>query len=181
TVVTATGIFNVSTATCSYGCVNCCGFTGFAIAPGNVVCFIGDSLLLSAQGTDCLGHTTAFQNVTWGSSQTAVMTVDNSGLMSAVSVGQSTISAQLSDTEITQGQFCAPVPICPTARPVIPTDGTTVRVEVPTADIVGDIIAVSLAPTDLSGTLAVIAQGPSVNKTIFNGTQSGGTPTSSFN
>ena len=101
--------------------------------------------------------------------------------MSAVSVGQSTISAQLSDTEITQGQFCAPVPICPTARPVIPTDGTTVRVEVPTADIVGDIIAVSLAPTDLSGTLAVIAQGPSVNKTIFNGTQSGGTPTFSFN
>lgn len=53
-------------------------------------------------------------------------------------------------------------------------------VSVTTADIVADQIVVSLSPASSSGTLVVTAQGPSVSKTVFSGTRSGGQHTFSF-
>lgn len=53
-------------------------------------------------------------------------------------------------------------------------------VSVTTADIVSDQIVVSLSPASSSGTLVVTAQGPSVSKSVFNGTRSGGQHSFSF-
>lgn len=54
------------------------------------------------------------------------------------------------------------------------------KVLISAADIVSDQILVSLEPPNLSGNLVVTAFGPSVSKTLFNGTKASGNHTFSF-
>ena len=57
---------------------------------------------------------------------------------------------------------------------------TGFNVQITKADIVANQITVSMIPTGLSGTLTLTANGPSINKQLYSGVQSGGTTTFPF-
>jgi hypothetical protein len=86
-------VFNVVTGTCFGCCVPCCGVSDVFLDPGSDACAVGDTEQFHAAEEDCDGgivETTG--GGTWSSSNTAVMTVNNSGLMSAIGAGSAILS-----------------------------------------------------------------------------------------
>jgi IPT/TIG domain len=109
-IVIASGIYNVSTATCYCNCITCCAASNFAITPNPIICPVGGSIALSASAVDCNGYS-VYGN--YSSSNTAVITFDSSGNAYGVSVGQATINGSLDGQNYT-GQLCG-VSSCPTS------------------------------------------------------------------
>jgi len=131
TVVIAAGTYNVLTATCSGGCISCCGTSNFAIDPSNFYCPIGESMPCSAHGSDCYGNTVYPTVFSWTSNNTAVMTVNSSGVVQGVSGGQATINADLGFLDVYTGTICGSgLGSCPTQH--VGT-GTGATVQVPTS------------------------------------------------
>src|SRR5713226_1892399 len=122
TLVIAAGIYNVSTATCGGGCINCCGDSNFGISPNPILCPIGETMPCSSTAVDCHGYS-VFPS-SWSSSNTAVMTVNSSGQVTGVAVGSATITATFLSATVYTGQMYGGNG-CPTASPA-PTDPGTV-------------------------------------------------------
>ncbi len=123
TLVIAAGIYNVTTATCGGGCINCCGDSNFGISPNPILCPIGETMPCSSTAVDCHGYS-VFPS-SWSSSNTAVMTVNSSGQVTGVAVGSATITATFLSATVYTGQMCGGNG-CPTASPA-PTDPGTVK------------------------------------------------------
>src|SRR5713226_1855308 len=122
TLVIAAGIYNVSTATCGGGCINCCGDRNFGISPNPILCPIGETMPCSSTAVDCHGYS-VFPS-SWSSSNTAVMTVNSSGQVTGVAVGSAIITATFLSATVYTGQMYGGNG-CPTASPA-PTDPGTV-------------------------------------------------------
>jgi Bacterial Ig-like domain (group 2) len=111
TLVIAAGIYNVSTATCGGGCINCCGVSNFGIDPNPTYCPIGETMPCSSTAVDCNGN--EVYPSSWSSSNTAVMTVDGSGNVQGVAVGSATITAYFDNVVTYTGQICGGPISCP--------------------------------------------------------------------
>lgn len=84
-------VFNVVTGTCFGCCVPCCGTTDVFLDPSSDACTLGDSEQFTAMAEQCDGS--SFQTGgSWSSSNTSVMTVNSSGLMSTVGSGRATLA-----------------------------------------------------------------------------------------
>jgi len=114
TLVIAAGIYNVSTATCGGGCINCCGGSNFGISPNPIFCPIGETMPCSSTAVDCNGY--SFGPSSWSSDNPSVMTVNGSGVVTGVSVGQANIIATYLGATVYTGQMCGGNG-CPTASP----------------------------------------------------------------
>ena len=125
TLVIAAGIYNVTTATCGGGCITCCGYSSFQISPSPILCPIGDSMSCSALATDCNGYSSNL-GATWSSSNTSVMMVNSSGVVTGVAVGSATSTANFGSVPVYSGQYCGPNS-CPAGSPA-PSTGATVQV-----------------------------------------------------
>lgn len=131
--VVASGIYNVATATCEEGCINCCGVTeepgtNPQVTPNPFSCAAGDSIALGGSAEDCSGQYYSPDTNGWTSSDTSVATVDSVGNVTCVSGGSVTISASWSNMVEATGQLCGP-PSCPTGGFGAPAQGI---VQVPT-------------------------------------------------
>ncbi len=104
------GIYNVATATCGSSCITCCGDSNFGITPNPIYCPIGGSSPCGSTAVDCNGS--GVSPISWSSSNTAVMTVNSSGIVTGVSVGSATITANFGNVVINTGSICAPSPSC---------------------------------------------------------------------
>src|SRR6266478_4149156 len=114
TLVIAAGIYNVSTATCGGGWINCCGGSNFGISPNPIYCPIGQSMQCGSTAVDCNGY--SFGPSSWSSDNPSVMTVNGSGVVTGVSVGQANIIATYLGAGVYTGQMCGGNG-CPSASP----------------------------------------------------------------
>jgi len=89
-VIISGAVFNVLTGTCTNCCVPCCGTSDVLLVPSSDACFEGDATQFVAEAEQCDGSQFAAGG-TWSSNNTAVATIDSSGLMSAVGVGSATL------------------------------------------------------------------------------------------
>lgn len=149
TLVVASGIYNVATATCGGGCINCCGVTEVPgsnpdVYPNPFSCAVGDSITLSGGAEDCSGQYFSPSTNGWTSSNPSVATVDSVGNVTCVSGGSVTISASWSNLVAPTGQICGP-PSCPTENLGAPAQGT---VQVPTSL---QFVSVSVLPDGSTG------------------------------
>ena len=82
-----------------------------AISPAADTLVVGDTLRLAAEATDANGHTVAEAEFEWASSDTSVVRVDGSGLVTGVAAGEAEITATSSGvTGRAQVTVVAPVP-----------------------------------------------------------------------
>ena len=128
TLVIASGIYNVATATCQEGCINCCGVTeqpgtNPQVTPNPFSCALGGSVGLGGSAEDCSGQYYSPDTNGWTSSDTSVATVDSVGNVTCVGAGSVTISASWSNMVEATGQLCGP-PSCPTGGFGAPAQGT---------------------------------------------------------
>src|SRR6266436_6234567 len=121
TLVIAAGIYNVTNATCGGGCITCCGYSSFQISPSPILCPIGESMSCSALATDCNGYSSNL-GATWSSSNTSVMTVNSSGVVTGVAAGSATITANFGSVPVYSGQYCGNNS-CPAGSPAPCTGG----------------------------------------------------------
>jgi hypothetical protein len=84
-------VFNVVTGTCFGCCVPCCGISEVYFNQASYSCSVGSTQQVEVTEEDCDGGTSQVSGG-MSSSNTAVFTVDDSGLMTAVSAGSATIS-----------------------------------------------------------------------------------------
>jgi hypothetical protein len=127
TLVIAGGIYNVVDATCGLSCINCCGDSNFGVSPNPIYCPIGGSMQCGVTTVDCQGYS-VFPS-SWSSSNTAVMTVNSSGVLTGVSVGSANITAIYSFAPVYTGQICGGQN-CPTGSPQPSAPGdTTPRID----------------------------------------------------
>jgi len=163
------GTFNVQTATCGSVCINCCGYNNFVVLPSNYYCPVGQSMQCDLQGTNCNDGTSTF-SANWTSSNTSVMTINSSGVMTSVAPGTATIAGQVNSyIEVTQGQVCSGFnPVCPTGEP----GGSTTA----TVDSLVFTINGSPVPNDSQG---VVAKQPFILKIQAKNAQ-GVVPDTSF-
>ncbi len=112
--IIAAGIYNVSNATCGGGCINCCGGSNFGISPNPIFCPIGESMQCTSTAVDCNGY--SFGPSSWSSDNSSVMTVNGSGAVTGVSVGQANIIATYLGAGVYTGQMCGGNG-CPSASP----------------------------------------------------------------
>ncbi len=115
TLVIVGGIYNVANATCGSSCITCCGVSNFGISPNPILCPIGVASQCGSTAVDCNGYSVSPSS--WGSSNTAVMTVNSSGLVTGVSVGSATITAYFNNVPTYTGQICGGNPVCPRGSP----------------------------------------------------------------
>lgn len=80
----------------------------------------GSTQQLTAEATDANGHTVSDASFSWSSSNTAVATVDNTGLVTAQSQGQADITADASGTTATSVVDVVPAPGAPAISSVSP-------------------------------------------------------------
>lgn len=104
----AVGAFDVTTATCCSQFVNCCGDSSFTVSPSNYLCPVGQSQQCTASATNCDGTTVYPSPSSWSSSNTAIATITNGGLMTGVAPGQVTITANFTSAPAQTGTFCVP-------------------------------------------------------------------------
>lgn len=128
TVVIASGIYNVTTATCGGGCITCCGITeqpgsNPQVYPNPFSCTDGGSVTLNGSAEDCAGYYYYPDTNGWTSSNTSVATVDSVGNVTCVGAGSVNISASWSNLVVATGQICGP-PSCPTGNFGAPASGT---------------------------------------------------------
>jgi len=118
------GIYNVRKAICGYFCQTCYGVIGadifyapFAVAVG------GTTQETFYEQWNTGGQTSP--SATWSSSARSIATVNNSGVVSGVSVGSVTVSAEDDFTEtIGIDNYCSLDPYCPTEYPAGSGPGT---------------------------------------------------------
>ncbi len=125
TLVIAGGLYNVATATCGSTCINCCGDSNFGISPNPIICPLGGTVPLSSTAVDCYGY--EVYPSSWSSSNTSVMTVDNSGVVTGVAVGSANITANFTYVPTYTGQICMPYPYCPGTASPAPQAPATVK------------------------------------------------------
>jgi hypothetical protein len=145
-------VFNVVTGTCFGCCVPCCGVSDVYLDPSSDVCAVGNTQQFQAVEEDCEGSDTYTTGGTWSSSNTGVMTVNSTGLMSAVGPG----SASLRFTaNLPASSDCGqPVPgECPLTNFPASAPMNAIAVQITGADITQDRISVTLSPPGTSGTL----------------------------
>lgn len=82
-----------------------------AVTPASAVRYPGQSVQLTAATFDSVGGALIGRTVTWGTSNTAVATVDASGLVTTVSVGDATITATSETVNGTATISVIPVPV----------------------------------------------------------------------
>lgn len=141
TLISASGVYNVQTATCGTNCVTCCGYSGFYVLPAEFFCPVGWSMQCSAGGTDCNGNAVGLVAASWSSSDATVATIDSSGLMTAVAPGSVTMEAAFEPVTATSGTVCfnGGSAYCPTESPDAVSSGS-----------VTPSVSVSCSPTDLA-------------------------------
>ncbi|MGB9123779.1 MAG: Ig-like domain-containing protein, partial [Candidatus Angelobacter sp.] len=84
-------VFNVVTGTCFGCCVPCCGVSDIYTDPSSDACSVGDTQQFQVVEEQCDGSTSEGEGSGWTSSNTAVATVNSSGLMTAVGPGSATL------------------------------------------------------------------------------------------
>jgi Big-like domain-containing protein len=173
TLVVAGSTFNVQTATCGTVCINCCGYASFVVNPSNAYCPVGMTMGCSLQGTDCNGGTATF-SANWTSSNTAVATINSSGVMTGVAPGSVTITGTVNSfIEVTQGQICSgSYPVCPTGEP----GGSAPESVVPDVSVTGPHEVPLVGPNLLPGTTGINRVSLSSNVNPAGGTYSWTTP-----
>ncbi len=125
TLVVSANVFNVQNATCGACWINCCGFSAFTVSPSTFSCPVGLAIQLAATATDCTGGVTDFtSSCTWSSNNTAVGTVNSTGLVNGVSPGSCGIAAQFQPVVIVTGLICGTPAVCITAREGAGSSGT---------------------------------------------------------
>ena len=108
------GIYNVRKATCGWTCRNCNGVTSSAFSPQDFSVPVAGTLQMALVDTWNTGkHYNISDLAYWTSDDTNVATVDQAGLVSGVSAGGVTITAD-AEEEPWAGQVCgAPPGPCP--------------------------------------------------------------------
>ncbi len=110
------------------------------VAPAVATIPQGQTTQLTATPKDAAGNPLAGRAVTWASSNGAVATVNNSGLVSALAAGSATITATSEGQSGSAGVTVTPVPVA------------SVAVSPPTASIqVGQTAQLTATPKDASG------------------------------
>src|SRR6266511_2966187 len=110
------------------------------VTPPSAVIPQGQTMQLTATPKDAAGNPLAGRAVTWASSNGAVATVNNSGLVSALAAGSATITATSEGQSGSAGVTVTPVPVA------------SVAVSPPTASIqVGQTAQLTATPKDASG------------------------------
>ena len=126
-----------------------------AVSPAADTLVAGDTLRLAAEATDANGHVVAGSEFTWESSDTAVATVDASGLATGVGAGEADVTATASG--ITGRAVLAVLDPAPAAITVTPDTvaltalGQTAQLTVEVRDQMGRVmegIPVSWSSTD---------------------------------
>jgi len=127
TLVVAGGIYNVVDATCGSSCVTCCGDSNWGITPNPIICLVGESMTCGVTTVDCNGYS-VFPS-SWSSSNTAVMTVNSSGVVTGHGVGTANITAIYSFAPVYTGTVCGGQN-CPTGspQPSAPADVNSITV-----------------------------------------------------
>ena len=142
-----------------------------AVSPPAATVVEGDTLRLEAVATDANGHAVAGAEFVWASSDTAVATVDASGLVTGVASGDTEISATSSGvTGIAAVQVMwrvSVVAVSPAAATVL--EGDTLRLEAVATDANGHAVAgaefvwasshTAVATVDASGLVTGVASG----------------------
>ncbi len=107
------GTFNVQAATCGIPiCISCCGYSGFTVSPDPLDVLVGTTGQANSQATSCDG--TTLNPSSWSGSDTSIATVSSSGVVTAVSYGSATITANHPTLQTYTGLICSP---CPTGAP----------------------------------------------------------------
>ncbi|MDP9268872.1 MAG: hypothetical protein M3P27_11195 [Acidobacteriota bacterium] len=155
-----------------YGCGLCCGYFPPVMVPSSSTVAVGGAgFTQEIQATDsCWGWDIDMGGENWSSTNSSVVAVSN-GVLTGVSPGNVTVNAYVDYDRSFGG--------CP---PVVGHPGsgsTSLQVQVTTADIVSDQIAVSLSPSGLTGTLTVVTEGTTYQ--VYSGTKTSGTYTFAFN
>ena len=173
TLIVAGGIYDVSTATCGASCTTCCGVSNFGITPNPIYCPVGETMPCSTNTTDCNGW--PVMPSSWGSSDTSVMTVDGSGVVTGVAPGSAAISAYYGNLIEYTGQFCGG-PYCPSGTPAPSAQGSVYSISITDADLENNNVNVTISgPTGPTSVLTVTANGTSNNVQVSanNGTAVG--------
>ena len=105
---------------------------------------LGDTLRLSAEALDVNGNVVAAAEFTWSSSDTAVATVDDSGLVAAADNGTATVTATAGSVagtaSVTVEQVAAEVVVEPAAHTLVAL-GDTFRLSAEALDANGNVVA----------------------------------------
>ncbi|MGH9354094.1 MAG: hypothetical protein ACRD2G_18345, partial [Terriglobia bacterium] len=105
-VVIAAGVYNPVTATCGSGCIWCYGYSNYAVSPGTVIVYVGQTLPLVAQATDSEGYVDDMQVQTWSTADPTVILMDGSGNSTGIAGGLTYIEAQFEPVIGFTGQYC---------------------------------------------------------------------------
>ena len=146
---------------------------------------LGDTLRLTAQAFDANGHAVAGAELSWGTSDDAVATVDATGLVTATANGTATITATAGEASgsaaVTVAQVVSSVTVAP-AEANFAALGDTLRLTAEAFDANGHAVAgaefswessdSAVATVDASGLVTTMARG-SVTITATSGSVSG--------
>lgn len=149
------GVYDVATATCYYGCVLCDGYYQILISPNPFDCPPGMTETIPLYGTYDNGNNYGVSASSASSSNTSVATVDNSGNVTGISPGSTTITADSS--LLGYGEVCAYNPSC-TSQPYsnFQTTGTA------------DVCDFQIATTSLTAMGCSITAPQSPASTVFS-------------
>ena len=149
------------------------GVSEVAVSPAAATLLEGDTLRLEAVARDANGHAVAGAEFVWASSDTAVATVDGSGLVTGVVSGEAEVRATSSGVtgsaavQVTVRQRVSKVAVSPAAATLVV--GDTLRLEAVARDANGHAVAgaefvwassdTSVATVDGSGLVTGVASG----------------------
>ena len=133
---------------------------------------LGDTIRLSAEALDANATVVATAEFTWSSSDTLVVTVDDSGLIAAVDNGAAMVTATAGSASgtaaVTVEQVVAEVVVEP-AAPMIVALGDTIRLSAEALDANANVVATAefmwssdgpgVATVDASGLVTAVANG----------------------
>jgi Peptidase family M23 len=114
TLVASAATFNVGAGTCCTNLVYCYGYTSPTVEPSGDSTPVGSSMQCDCKAVYNNGNSVTVSGCTWSSSSAAVAMIgSSSGVMTGVSPGSVTISAQFPGLEVWSGTLCPPQ-TCPT-------------------------------------------------------------------
>lgn len=164
-------------ATCGKASTSCPVFVepapDFYVTPQSSVLRVGETVQLNAMGEDAVGQT-----VTWKSSNEKVATVDASGLVTSVAVGETTIIAACAGV-----QYAVTITVNPPLNPSVAITtasfelnvGSTRTVNVTLTDMGKDAVVSwsssdeSVATVDSNGKVTAVAEGTATITATCNG------------